>query len=197
MKSRPPFCSPFSSLPSQVGWETVGAGGGDEGRAGRFAGPSLFAGFGCEVRKGEKPPPPSGSSAPPPKISIEGGGGGWGCSHRNLRAGKGKINPKTAKKSGEHREEMMGWVVWVFFWGGGAAQERRSDPRKEKRRGCDPPPPLPPPRTPEGWTALIYNPLLSLLSKDPGFPGRELNCELWIWVFFLYSFGFLFYRSGG
>ena len=151
VKSRPPFCSPFSSLPSQVGWETVGAGGGDEGRAGRFAGPSLFAGFGCEVRKGEKPPPLRVRPPPPPQ-NI----------HRGGRRGLGMLPPQSAcwegKNKPENGEEEWGASIGNdgvgdlgFFLGGGAAQERRSDPRKEKRRGCDPPPLSPPPqRTPEG-----------------------------------------------
>lgn len=80
-----------------------------------------------------------------------------------------------------------------FFWGGG---QRRSDVLTPERKsgGAATPPPSPP-RTPEGWTALIYDPLLSVLSKDPGFPGRELNCELWIWVF-LPLFVWFFVLSG-
>ena len=139
------------------------------------------SGSGVKLEREKRPPPLR--VRPPPTQNI----------HRGGRRGLGMLPPQSAcwegKNKPENGEEEWGASIGNdgvgdlgFFFGGGG--QRRSDVLTPERKsgGAATPPPSPP-RTPEGWTALIYNPLLSLLSKDPGFPGRELNCELWIWVF--------------
>ena len=65
-------------------------------------------------------------------------------------------------------------------------------PQKGEAEGLRTPPPPPPiGRSGRGMDGsdLRSAPLGSVRRRfDPGFPGRELNCELWISVFFLYPF---------
>lgn len=72
-------------------------------------------------------------------------------------------------------------------------------PQKGEAEGLRTPPP-PIGRSGRGMDGsdLRSAPLGSVRRRfDPGFPGRELNCELWISVFFLYPFFFAGGEGGG